>query len=326
MESSKFEKLIIQIPCLNEAEALPVTLDDLPRRVDGFRRVEWLIVDDGSTDDTVAVARRHGVDHVVSMGHNQGLARAFMAGIEACLKLRADVIINTDADNQYSAQSIPDLVRPILTGEAMMVVGVRPISTIEHFSPAKKALQKLGSWVVRLASGTTVDDAPSGFRAFHRDAALQLNVFSSYTYTIETLIQAGRKNLPVATVPIKVNGYLRPSRLMSSIPSYILRSILTIIRIFVIYKPLRFFGFLALLMSAPGIFVIFRFIYFFALGEGDGHIQSLVLAAVLLIIGGLLGVSGLLGELIGTNRKILEEIRTRLLRQEVERSRKRVDS
>ncbi|WP_421724051.1 glycosyltransferase family 2 protein [Bauldia sp.] len=314
-------KLIIQIPCLNEAETLPTTLADLPRQVEGFREVEWLVIDDGSTDDTVAVAHQHGVDHVVALGHNQGLARAFMAGLEASLKLGADVIVNTDADNQYAAGSIPDLVRPIIAGEALMVLGARPIATIEHFSPAKKILQRLGSRVVRLASGIDVVDAPSGFRAIHRDAALRLNVFSAYTYTLETLIQAGRKNIPLAVVPIEVNGYLRPSRLVRNIPSYIWRSIITIIRIFVIYKPLRFFGLLALIISVPGFLVILRFLYFFAIGEGGGHIQSLVLAVALLTLGGLLAVSGLIGELIGTNRKILEEVRTRVLRQEVERAR-----
>lgn len=318
---ARFGKLIIQIPCFNEAEALPVTLADLPRELDGFGTVEWLIIDDGSTDDTVAVARRLGVDHVVSLGRNEGLATAFMAGLEACLKLGADVIVNTDADNQYSAKSIPDLVRPILDGKALVVVGIRPIARIEHFSAVKKALQKLGSWVVRLASGTKIADAPSGFRAIHRDAAIRMNVFNSYTYTLETIIQAGRKNVPIVSVPIEVNGFLRPSRLISSIPRYIQRSILTIIRIFVVYKPLRFFSVLALITATPAIIAIIRFLYFYFIGQGDGHIQSLVLAAVLFTIAGLLAVSGLLADLIATNRTLLEEIRVRLLAQEIERAR-----
>jgi Glycosyl transferase family 2 len=238
-----------------------------------------VIIDDGSTDDTAAVARRHGVDHVVSLGHNQGLARAFMAGLEASLKLGADVILNTDADNQYSAKSIPALVRPILDGKALLVIGARPIARIEHFSPVKKAMQKLGSWVVRLASGTKVADAPSGFRAIHRDAAIRMNVLSAYTYTLETIIQAGRSNVRVVTVPIEVNGFLRPSRLISGVSSYIWRSILTILRIFVIYRPLRFFGVLALICAIPAIVAIARFLYFYAVGQGDGHVQSLVLAA-----------------------------------------------
>lgn len=316
-----FAKLIIQIPCLNEAETLPVTLADLPRHLEGFDKVEWLIIDDGSTDDTVGVARRNGVDHVVSLGRNQGLARAFMAGIEACLKLGADVIINTDADNQYSARSIPALVRPILDGKAMVVVGVRPIATIEHFSPVKKQLQRLGSWVVRIASGTKIADAPSGFRAIHRDAAIRMNVFNSYTYTLETIIQAGRRNVPIVAVPVEVNGYLRPSRLISSIPAYIRRSILTIIRIFVVYKPLRFFGLLALIVATPAVIAVVRFFYLYLIGEGDGHVQSLVLAGVLFVISGLLAVSGLLADLIATNRTLLEEIRVRLLSQEIDRVR-----
>jgi glycosyltransferase involved in cell wall biosynthesis len=317
----RFAKLIIQIPCLNEAETLPVTLADLPRKLEGFDKVEWLVIDDGSTDDTVDVARRNGVDHVVSLGRNQGLARAFMAGIESCLKLGADVIINTDADNQYSARSIPALVRPILDGKAMVVIGVRPIATIEHFSPVKKQLQKLGSWVVRIASGTKIADAPSGFRAIHRDAAIRMNVFNSYTYTLETIIQAGRRNVPIVAVPVEVNGYLRPSRLISSIPAYIRRSILTIIRIFVVYKPLRFFGLLALIVATPAIIAVARFLYLYLIGEGDGHVQSLVLAGVLFVIAGLLAVSGLLADLIATNRTLLEEIRVRLLTQEIDRVR-----
>ncbi len=317
----RFAKLIIQIPCLNEAETLPVTLADLPRHLEGFDKVEWLIVDDGSTDDTVGVARRNGVDHVVSLGRNQGLARAFMAGIEACLKLGADVIVNTDADNQYSARSIPALVRPILDGKAMVVVGVRPIATIEHFSPVKKQLQKLGSWAVRMASGTKIDDAPSGFRAIHRDAAIRMNVFNSYTYTLETIIQAGRRNVPIVAVPIEVNGYLRPSRLISSIPNYIRRSVLTILRIFVVYKPLRFFGLLALIVAVPAVIAVVRFLYLYLVGEGDGHVQSLVLAGVLFMIAGLFAVSGLLADLIATNRTLLEEIRVRLLTQEIDRVR-----
>jgi glycosyltransferase involved in cell wall biosynthesis len=315
-----FDKLIIQIPCLNEADSLPITLADLPRRVEGFRTVEWLVIDDGSTDDTVAVARQHGVDHVVSLGHNQGLAKAFMAGLEASLKLGADVIINTDADNQYSAKSIPALVQPILEGRALLVVGARPILQIEHFSPTKKALQGLGSWVVRLASGTRVIDAPSGFRAIHRDAAIRLNVFNSYTYTLETIIQAGRKGIPIVSVPVEVNGFLRPSRLISSIPSYIRRSILTIGRIFVIYKPLRFFIYLAVIVAIPALFMIIRFLYFFMVGDGSGHIQSLVLAAALFTIAGLLTTIGLLADLIAVNRVVLEDIRARLIETEIARA------
>ena len=311
------KKLIIQIPCLNEAETLPVTLRDLPRKVEGFDTVEWLVVDDGSTDGTAEIARQHGVDHVLTLEHNQGLARAFMAGIEYALKLGAYVIVNTDADNQYSASCIPDLVRPIVEKRALIVVGTRPVRDIEHFSPTKKFLQRLGSWVVKVLSGTEVEDAPSGFRAIHRDAAIRLNVFNDYTYTLETIIQAGRKGIPITSVPIAVNAYMRPSRLVSSIPSYIQRSVLTILRIFVIYKPLRSFLLLALLAGLPGLFFIFRFLIFFAMGYGKGHIQSLVLAAGLMAIAFILAIGGILAELIATNRLLLEDLRTRALREEI---------
>lgn len=312
------KKLIIQIPCLNEAESLPTTLRELPRCVDGFDVVEWLVIDDGSTDGTVNVALLHGVDHIVQLEHNQGLARAFMAGIERSLKLGADVIINTDADNQYSASCIPALVRPILEKRALIVVGTRPVSEIKHFSPIKKSLQRLGSWVVKIVSGTQIDDAPSGFRAIHRDAAIWLNVFNPYTYTLETIIQAGRKGIPIISVPIAVNDYLRPSRLISSIPNYIQRSIITIFRIFIIYKPLRFFMLLSILFAIPALIVILRFLIFYAQGDGQGHIQSLVLGAGLLAIAGILAIGGILADLVATNRLLLEDIRMRVLRAEIE--------
>lgn len=312
-----FRKLIIQIPCLNEAETLPVTIRDLPRHVAGFETVEWLVIDDGSTDETSAMARKLGVDHVLTLEHNQGLARAFMAGLEHALKHGADVIVNTDADNQYSAACIPDLVRPILEKRALIVVGTRPIRDIEHFSPTKKLLQRLGSWIVKLMSGTEVEDAPSGFRAIHRDAAIRLNVFNEYTYTLETIIQAGRKGIPITSVPVTVNAYLRPSRLISSIPSYIQRSILTILRIFVVYKPFRFFMLLATVMAAPALFFIFRFVFFYASGSGQGHVQSLVIAAGMLALAGILAIGGILAELIATNRLLLEDLRTRMMRTEI---------
>lgn len=311
-------KLIIQIPCLNEEATLAITLANLPRAVAGFERVEWLVIDDGSTDRTVEVARRGGVDHIVSLPTNQGLARAFMAGIEAALRLGADVIVNTDADNQYDARSIPDLVAPILARRALIVVGARPIEQIAHFSPIKKFLQRLGSWVVKQASGTVVADAPSGFRAIHRDAAVRMNVFNSYTYTLETIIQAGRNGIAIASVPVGVNGDLRPSRLVRSIGSYVMRSILTVIRIFVLYKPLRFFLGLSALVALPAVVVIVRFLYHFAIGEGAGNIQSLVLAAGLLAVSGILAVGGILADLIATNRRLLEEIRERQLRAELQ--------
>lgn len=315
-EKSGLSKLIIQIPCLNEEGTLAITLADLPRQVAGFDTVEWLVIDDGSTDRTVEVAQENGVDHVVSLHHNQGLAKAFMAGIETALQLGADVIVNTDADNQYDASCIPDLVRPILEKKAQIVVGARPISEIEHFSPIKKFLQKLGSLVVTLASGTTIPDAPSGFRAIHRDAAIQLNVFNRYTYTLETIIQAGRRNIPITSVPIRVNGDLRPSRLVKSIPSYVRRSLITVVRIFVVYSPLRFFTVCAAIVATPGLIMIVRFLFNYLRGEGSGNIQSLVLSSALLALAGILVMSGILAELIAVNRQILEEIRIRQLQQE----------
>jgi glycosyltransferase involved in cell wall biosynthesis len=235
-------KLIIQIPCLNEAETLAIALAEIPRAVAGFSTVEWLIIDDGSTDNTAEVARQNGVHHVVRHPVNRGLAEAFMTGIDACLKLGADVIINTDADNQYSGADIPKLKAPILAGDAEIVIGSRPISETEHFSWIKKKLQHLGSWAVRVASRTDVADAPSGFRAISREAAMRLNVFNAYTYTLETIIQAGQSNMRVISVPIRTNADLRPSRLVKSISSYVQRSLITILRVFVIYKPLKFFA------------------------------------------------------------------------------------
>lgn len=312
-------KLIIQIPCLNEEVTLPITLADLPRKVLGFDVVEWMVIDDGSTDRTVEVAKENGVDHIVSLPHNQGLAKAFMAGIEASLRLGADVIVNTDADNQYRASGIPDLVQPILDRQALIVIGARPIDTIEHFSPIKKFLQKFGSWVVKFASGTQVADAPSGFRAIHRDAAMRLNVFNPYTYTLETIIQAGRKNIPIASVPIEVNGDLRPSRLVKSIPSYVRRSLITVVRIFIVYSPLRFFLSIAVIVALPGILMTLRFLYHFSRGSGEGNIQSLILSGALFAIAGILAIGGILADLIATNRQILEDIKLNQLKDSLER-------
>ncbi|MGB5601229.1 MAG: DPM/DPG synthase family glycosyltransferase [Gammaproteobacteria bacterium] len=305
-------KLIIQIPCFNEAETLAITLADLPREVPGFDQVEWLIIDDGSTDDTVKVALDNGVDHVVRHPRNQGLAQGFMNGLDACLSHGADVIVNTDADNQYNAEDIPALVAPILEGKAEIVVGARPIKTIEHFSPAKKLLQKLGSWVVRAASQADIPDAPSGFRAMSRNAAQRLMVFNDYTYTLETIIQAGQKNMAITSVPIRVNEDLRPSRLVKSIPSYIKRSIGTIIRIFIIYRPFRFFVTIGALLFLVGFLIGLRFLYFYFTGEGEGHIQSVILSAVLLGMGFQTILVAFLADLLAANRKLLEDIRYRL--------------
>lgn len=307
-------KLIIQIPCLNEEETLGITLKDLPREVEGFDSVEWLIIDDGSTDRTVEVAREHGVDHIISHLHNRGLAYGFMHGLTTCLELGADVIVNTDADNQYSAQDIPNLTQPILDKKADIVVGARPIASIQHFSPIKKALQKIGSWVVRQASNTDIADAPSGFRAISRDAAMRMNVFNTYTYTLETIIQAGQKNIAIQSVPIRVNKDLRPSRLVSSIPAYIQRSVLTIVRIFATYQPFNFFMTLAAVLFGMGLILGLRFCYFFLTGDGDGHIQSVILAGVLLGMGFQTGLIAFVADLIGTNRKLLEQIKYTQLR------------
>ncbi|MEM1082236.1 MAG: glycosyltransferase family 2 protein, partial [Pseudomonadota bacterium] len=271
-------------------------------------------------DDTVQVARDHGVDHVISLQHNQGLAVAFMAGIDACLARGADVIVNTDADNQYDAAGIPLLTAPILEREADIVIGARPIAQTAHFSTLKKLLQRLGSWVVRKASGSSVHDAPSGFRAFSRQAAMQLNVFSSYTYTLETIIQAGQKNMAIASVPIATNEDLRPSRLLKSISSYVRRSMATIIRMFVVYQPFQFFMTLGCMLFGAGFLLGLRFLYYYLGGDGDGHIQSLILTGVLLGIGFQTMLVAFIADLLAVNRRLLEELQYRSRRQDLSRT------
>ncbi len=310
------KKLIIQMPCYNEEETLGIALSALPREVPGVDKVEWLIINDGSSDRTLEVAREHGVDHVVDLGSHQGLARGFVAGLDACLRAGADVIVNTDADNQYEAADIPKLIAPILSGEADIVVGERPIEQIEHFSPIKKRLQKLGSWVVRVASKTRIPDAPSGFRAMSREAAMRMNVFSSYTYTLETIIQAGQKGMSIVSVPIRTNPFLRPSRLMKSIPAYIQRSIFTILRIFMTYKPMRFFSSLGALPFLLGAGLGVRWIVLYVNETERAHVPSLILAAILILIGVQLIVLGLVADLIAVNRKLLEDIQLRIKRVE----------
>ena len=305
-------KLIIQIPCYNEEKTLAVTLAALPRQVPGVDVVEWLIVDDGSTDGTVEVARANGVDHVVRVRTNRGLAWAFMAGLDASIRRGADIIVNTDADNQYNANDIPTLVAPILRGEAEIVVGARPIADIAHWSLAKKLLQRIGSWVVRVASKTSIPDAPSGFRAMTREAALRLNVFNDYTYTLETIIQAGRKNMAITSVPVRTNPDLRPSRLIHSIPRYIQRSLFTIVRIFMTYRPFRFFAIPGAVIFLIGAVPALRFLYFYLEGNGTGHIQSLLFSVLFLGAGAFLVVMGLIADLIGVNRTLLEEVRWRV--------------
>ena len=318
-------KLIIQIPCYNEEATLGVTLSELPRQLPGIDRVEWLIINDGSRDRTIEVARACGVDRIVDLQTNQGLAKAFMAGIEASLRAGADIIVNTDADNQYCAKDIAKLIAPILEGNAEIVIGARPIQKVPHFSPIKKFLQKLGSFVVRLASKTNIPDAPSGFRAMSREAALRLNVFNEYTYTLETIIQAGQRGLVVSSVPIRVNGYLRPSRLVKSITVYIQHSILTIIRIFMTYRPLRFFMMLGSVPFGIGFLLCCRWLLLFWGIIGDDpakpRVPSLILAAILIIIGFQLWLFGLIADLMGVNRQLLEDIQLRMRRQEFDRKR-----
>ena len=299
-------KLIIQIPCLNEEETLPGTLADLPREVPGFDSVEWLVIDDGSTDRTVEVARANGVDHIVKLTNNKGLANGFQAGLDAALKLGADVIVNTDADNQYDASFIPDLVAPILAGNADMVVGDRQVMTIEHFSPLKKSLQRLGSWVVRQASETDVPDTTSGFRAYNREAALQLAVVSKYTYTLETIIQAGKMTVAVAHVPIRTNEKTRESRLFKSMGQYVRRNAVSIFRIYSMYEPLKVFMTLAAIIGVGAIAVWTRFLVSYIQGEGAGHVQSLILGAVLFNAAVVLAALGIIGDLLSGQRIMLQ--------------------
>jgi glycosyltransferase involved in cell wall biosynthesis len=308
-------KLIIQIPCYNEEKTLSVTLSELPREVPGVDTVEWLVIDDGSTDRTAEVAKEHGVEHIIRHPENLGLARAFVTGLEACLDRSADIIVNIDADNQYCADCIGDLIRPVLDKQAEIVIGARPIDEIKDFSKAKKILQKLGSWVVRQASGTGIPDATSGFRAFSRDAAMRTRVYSRYTYTLETIIQAGLHGITVTSVPIKTNEKMRPSRLIRSIPSYILKSILIIVRIFVVYRPFRFFFSIGMMLLLLGTFIGLRFLWYYFTAGGQGHIQSLILASILIGIGFQTIVVAFVADLLSVNRRLAEDTRYRLLKE-----------
>lgn len=300
-------KLIIQIPCYNEAETLEIALNDLPKTLDGIDEIEYLIINDGSQDNTVEVARKWGVQHVVNFKQNKGLAKGFMAGLDGCLRNGADIIVNTDADNQYCGEDIQKLIQPILDGKADMVIGARPIDETEHFSFIKKKLQHLGSWAVRRASNTDIPDAPSGFRAFSREAAMRINVVNDYTYTLETIVQAGRERMAITSVPIRTNGELRPSRLFHSIWGYVKKSMLTILRAYMMYKPLTCFTYLASLPILLGAIYAIRFIVYYAMGNGGGHVQSLILGCTLIIIGFLTFMIGLVADVIAANRKILQD-------------------
>ena len=300
-------KLIIQIPCYNEADTIEIALNDLPKKINGIDEIEYLIINDGSQDRTVEVAKKWGVQHIVNFKQNKGLAKGFMAGLDECLRNGADIIVNTDADNQYCADDIQKLIQPILDGKADMVIGERPIDDTEHFSFIKKKLQHFGSWVVRKASNTNIPDAPSGFRAFSREAAMRINVINDYTYTLETIVQAGREKIAITSVPIHTNGELRPSRLFHSIWGYVKKSMLTILRAYMMYKPLKSFAYVAIPPVAIGVLIGCRFLYYMAAGKSDGHVQSLILACTLIIIGFLTVVIGLLADVIAANRKILQD-------------------
>jgi glycosyltransferase involved in cell wall biosynthesis len=313
-------KLIIQVPCFNEEAQLPLTLGDLPREIPGFDAVEWLIIDDGSTDRTIEVAREHGVDHIVRLTNNKGLAAAFQAGLDAGLKLGADVIVNTDADNQYEGADIPKLVEPIVRGDADMVVGDRQVETIQHFSAPKKLLQRLGSWVVRHASSTEIPDTTSGFRAYNREAALQVQAVSKFTYTLETIIQAGRLQVAVDHVPIRTNPKTRESRLFPSTTAYVRRNALSIFRVYSQYQPLRVFWTGALILGVAAMAIFLRFLVFFVQhpDAGTRHIQELIAGGVLFNAAMLLGALGVIGDLLDAQRTLSQRTFERVRRIELQ--------
>lgn len=311
-------KLIIQIPCLNEAQNLSQTVQALPREIPGIEKLEYLVIDDGSTDNTSEIAKQVGVHHVITLPHHLGLATAFTIGLEEGLKLGADIIVNTDADNQYNAEDIPLLIEPILSGKADIVIGDRGVAKLKSFSPAKRVLQRFGSWTIGRASGLEIPDATSGFRAFTQAAALRTLVMNDYSYTLETLIQAGARRMVVENVPVRTNEQIRPSRLMRNIPDYLANSSTIILRAYTMYRPLRVFIGISLIFLLAGLIGSGRFLYFYIIGEGAGHVQSLILSAVLLIVGFQIFLIGLVADLIGFNRTVLEEILYRIRRQELD--------
>lgn len=309
-------KLVIQIPCYNEEDTLLTTLNDLPKSVKGIDKIEVLVIDDGSTDNSAQIASSWGAQ-VLSIKPNKGLANAFRSGLQESLNIGADIIVNTDADNQYSANDIEKLVQPILKSEADIVVGARDIFNVKDFSPLKKILQKVGSAVLRLISSTRVDDAPSGFRAFSKDAALKLNIFDQYTYTMETLVQAGAKGMKVTSVPISVNQKLRDSKLVKNMFDYVFKSMKTTIRMFIVYRPFRFFFSIASFLGITGFLLVIRFLHFFFNGAGNGHVQSLIFAAVFLLTVVQFAIIAVVGDLLSINRRLLEDIQTRIKRNEL---------
>lgn len=315
-------KLIIQIPCYNEEKTLPVTLKDLPKSIEGVSEIEVLVINDGSTDRTSEVARENGANHIIELGKRKGLAVVFATGLDAALKLGADIIVNTDADNQYKGEDIPRLVRPIVDKKAEIVIGCRRIEEIAHFSPLKKKLQRLGSEVVKYLSGLDVPDATTGFRAYSREAALKINILSPFTYTVESIIAAGTRGLAVETIEISTNPDLRRSRLFRSIPEYIGRSMATMLRAYTMYKPLKVFMTMGAVIFSAGLLLSVRFLYYFFTGSGGGHIQSLIFAAVLMLLGFQTVLLGLLSDLIAANRRLLEDCLTKVKNIELGLNRK----
>jgi glycosyltransferase involved in cell wall biosynthesis len=299
-------KLVVQIPCYNEEHTLPATLADIPRQIDGVDAVEILIIDDGSTDDTIRVAEENGVDHIVVNPRNLGLARSFRRGLDACLKLGADIIVNTDGDNQYAGWDIPKLIQPILDGKAELVVGDRQTDKVQHFSKRKKLLQRFGSGAVARLAGIDIPDAVSGFRAISREAALKLNIVSSFSYTTEMLIQAGKKHMAVASVPVGTNEKTRESRLFKSIPSFIQKQVSTMVRMYAMYQPLRVCFYVGTILGLIGVFPIVRFLISYALGNGAGHIQSLVIGGVFLVLGFIAYMFGIIADIVNFNRQLIE--------------------
>lgn len=312
-------KLIIQIPCYNEEKTIAATLSELPEKIEGIDEISVLVINDGSTDKTVEIAKKNGVRHFVDFRTNRGLAKAFSAGLAKALDLGADIIVNTDADNQYCADDIQKLIAPVLEKKADIVIGTRPVEQIKHFSIIKKILQKSGSWVMRVVSSTDIQDAPCGFRAFSRDAALKINIFDNYTYTLETIIQAKAKGLKIACVPVRVNPELRKSKLMKNMFDYIIRSSFTMIKMFIVYRPFRFFAAIGSMFLFAGLLTGARFLYFYFHSQGSGHIQSLILSAILILTGVQTGLIAVLAELQSINRKIVEDIQTRIKKIELQK-------